>query len=207
MMKRFRTYNPLFLAIALLVSACGAEQAPTLSAVDVQSTAVAAAFTLVAQTQAAIPTNTPIPPTETATNTPPPTDTPVSLPTLQTLATVAPVSNNPNGAATVDPCSTRVLSSPPGRETQIKIVNTTRVPIKVSIYLNETLLGGCGWGYVELGRNSDTTITSWVEGCYNIWAWSDDPRGRFNSSGYGCVNNSDKWTFEVTDAVVRITPP
>ena len=62
--------------VATFVSACGAEPAPpTIAAVDVQNTAVAGAFTIVAQTQAAIPTATPLPPTETPTQTPLPTNT------------------------------------------------------------------------------------------------------------------------------------
>ncbi|HSG42414.1 MAG TPA: hypothetical protein VLA72_04595 [Anaerolineales bacterium] len=62
----------------LLISACGAQSTePSISAEDIQMTSVAAAFTIVAETQVAIPTNTQIPPTETSTPTQPPTDTPV----------------------------------------------------------------------------------------------------------------------------------
>src|SRR5687767_10978446 len=74
----------LIAAMTILISACGAPAAPTMSAADVQLTAVAAAFTVVAQTQAAIPTATLLPPTETASPTQPPTNTAVSLPTLET---------------------------------------------------------------------------------------------------------------------------
>ena len=73
-MKRF---SMLILALVstLILSACGATAAPstpTLSPLDLQSTAAAVAFTMIAQTQSAIPTATPIPPTATFTNTPPP---------------------------------------------------------------------------------------------------------------------------------------
>src|SRR5512138_3874334 len=98
------------IAVVLIISACAAP-VPTMSAADVQSTAVAAAFTMVAQTQEAIPTETPLPPTETPTQTPLPTDTPVVTPTLEVTFTSAPPTANPNA----DPCSTRVLSAPTGR--------------------------------------------------------------------------------------------
>ena len=66
-----------------MLSACGPEPEPTMSAADVQGTAVAAAWTMVAETQAAIPTATPIPPTETPLPTALPTNTiaPLELPT------------------------------------------------------------------------------------------------------------------------------
>jgi len=205
-MKHLKFPAILFL-IALIGSACAPQAAPTMNAADVQSTAVAAAFTMVAQTQAAIPTATPLPPTESPTETPLPTNTPVALPTLQVSPTTAAQAAAPTSAG-ADPCSTRVLSGPKGKETTIRIVNTTKVPVKVSIYLNETAgQGACGWGYVELAKNADTVITSWVQGCYNLWAWSDDPKGKFNSSGGGCINNPDKWTFEVGTGSVKFVGP
>jgi hypothetical protein len=205
-MKHLKFIAILFL-IALIASACAPQAAPTMNAADVQSTAVAAAFTMVAQTQAAIPTATPLPPTEIPTQTSLPTNTPVALPTLAVSPTAA-VQAAATTSSGTDPCSTRVLSGPKGKETTIRIVNTTKVPVKVSIYLNETAgQGACGWGYVELAKNADTVITSWVQGCYNLWAWSDDPKGKFNSSGGGCINNPDKWTFEVGTGSIKFVGP
>src|SRR5215217_6233828 len=107
-MKRLSILTVLVVA-TLIVSGCGAAPAtPTMSAVDVQNTAVAAAMTMIGETQAAIPTDTPLPPTEIPSQTPLPTDTPLPLPTLNVTltSTTAPVSNNSGG----DPCATRVLS-------------------------------------------------------------------------------------------------
>ncbi|MBK7449894.1 MAG: hypothetical protein IPJ47_10865 [Anaerolineales bacterium] len=57
---------PTMALLAVLVVACGGQPAePTLAPEEVQGTAIAAAFTMVAETQAAVPTNTPLPPTET----------------------------------------------------------------------------------------------------------------------------------------------
>ena len=206
-MKKFKILF-IFSILALIASACGAEPIPTMNAADVQSTAVAAAFTMIAQTQAAMPTATPLPPTNTPTATPLPTDTPASLPTVAGSPTVAAASGGASGAATVDPCSTRVLSDPPGRETIIRIVNTTNVAATVSMYLNETAgQGACGYRGYTLSKNNDVVITDLVQGCYNLWAWSDDPRGNFNSSGYGCINNSDKWTFEISSGTIKFVGP
>ena len=204
-MKRYSTFA--IVVIAMIISACGAEPAPTVNPVDVQNTAVAAAFTMVAQTQAAMPTATPLPPTETPTETPAPTDTPVALPTLN--VTLTPTVAASSGNSNADPCANRVLgSSPKGRETVIRIVNTTKVAVTVSLYLNETASHGeCGYRAYTLGKGNDVVINDLVQGCYNLWAWSDDPKGKFNSSGAGCINNPDKWTFEISASTIKFVGP
>lgn len=75
--------NVLIVAVlfVLLVSACGSQATPTANAGDVQATAQAAAFTMVAETQQAMPTATHIPPTEIPSETPLPSVTPIPLPT------------------------------------------------------------------------------------------------------------------------------
>jgi hypothetical protein len=208
-MKRFSTLT--IVVIALLISACGTPAAPTMQAADVQNTAVAAAFTMVAQTQAAIPTSTPLPPTEPPTQTPLPTNTPLPLPTSATLAvisspTTASVSSS-NSAGT-DPCATRVLSAPEGKETTIRIVNTTKLGVTVSLYLNETASkGACGYRSFTLAKNNDIVFTDLVQGCYNLWAWSDNAKGKFTSGGSGCINNPDKWTFEIRESNIKFIGP
>ncbi|HCR72581.1 MAG TPA: hypothetical protein DIW23_14150, partial [Anaerolineae bacterium] len=72
----FRKILPVVTIIAIFLVACGQQAEPTLSPEEVSGTAVAAAWTIVAETQAAIPTNTPVPPTETPSPTPLPTFTP-----------------------------------------------------------------------------------------------------------------------------------
>ena len=187
-----------------------------MQAVDIQHTAEAAAFTMVAQTQAAIPTNTPIPPTETPTQTPLLTDTPIPLPTSATLATVSPVGAAPTtapvsttaGDSGADPCLTRVLSDPPGKETTIRVVNTTKLAVLVSMYLNETASkGACGYRSFNLAKNNDIVFTDLVQGCYSLWAWSENAKGKFFSSGGGCINNSDKWTFEIRESNIKFVGP
>lgn len=203
-MKLFKTLS-IVMVLAALISACGAgqPQVPTISPQDVQGTAISAASTMVAQTQAAIPTNTPLPPTATFTFTPAFTDTPVASLTPAISPTPLPPTTDPN----VDPCSTRVLGSPRGRPTVIRIANMTNQPITVSVYLNETASHGeCGYRSYNLAKNNDVVINDLVQGCYNLWAWStgNDP---FQSGGYGCINNPDKWTFEVGKATIKFVGP
>ena len=206
-MKRLSILTLLVVA-TLIVSACGGEPAaPTMSAVDVQNTANAAALTMIADTQAAIPTDTPVPPTETATQTPLPTDTLLPSPTLNVTLTFtsAPTSSNAGGG---DPCANRVLAPKKGRETIIRVVNDTKVPVTVSMYLNETASHGeCGYRSIQLAKNSDIVYDDLVQGCYNLWAWSNDNKTPFNVNGYGCINNPDKWTFEVRDNTIKFTGP
>jgi hypothetical protein len=193
------------LVLAMLISACGAEPPPpTINAADVQNTAVAAAMTMVAQTQAAIPTATLPPPTETPTETPLPTNTVPPLPTLNVTftSTTAPVSNNSSG----DPCQTRVLSPERGRETIIRVVNTTKVTVTVSMYLNETAAHGeCGYRSFQLSKNNDIVYTDLVQGCYDLWAFSSS--SDVNARGGGCINNPDKWTFEIREDMIKFTGP
>ncbi len=85
--------------LILIVSACAPKAAaPTMNSLDVQHTAEAAAFTMVAQTQEAQPTSTPLPPTATATYTSLPTLTPIP----QSTSDSSIPSSTPLPALTVD---------------------------------------------------------------------------------------------------------
>ena len=205
----------LIALLAILTSACGAQPVPTVNAADVQHTAEAAAFTMVAQTQEAMPTATPLPPTEIPTNTPAATDTPAAVPTLDTsgattgasLPTLAPT-NVPAGGATVDPCANRQLAAnPKGRPTIIRIANMTKATVNVSLYLEETASAGeCGYRGYTLTKLSDVVINDLVQGCYDLWAWSQDgQKVHVNAVGGGCVNNPDKWTFQITENSIKFT--
>lgn len=196
-MKRFSV--PLFAAaISLLVSACAPEVVPTTSAADVQNTAVAAAFTIVAETQAAMPTATPLPPTPTASPTPMATNTPISLPTL--AATLTPVSSSGTNS---DPCNRPLGAEVAGRPTTIRLVNETKGPVVASLYLNLTPFGECGFRGYNLGKGDSVLIKDLPQGCYNVSVLINDPKNPGKAFGYGCINNPDKWTFEIHQDVVK----
>jgi len=173
-----------------------------MAAVDVQNTAIAGAFTLVAQTEAAIPTATPLPPTEAATLTPLPTNTALALQQTQ-VATFTPAA----AASTAgdDPCLTRILSwSPKGRPAKIRIVNTTKAAVTVSVYLNETSDHfECGYRVYSISPRGDVMISDLVQGCYYFLAYNNDPKTPVNAQGSGCTNNPDKWTIEIYEGILR----
>lgn len=192
-MKRFSILTQIFV-ITLIISACGAPQAtPTINPVDLQSTMLAAASTLVAETQAAIPTVTPPPPTATVTNTPEPTATFLPLSTLGGTFTPIP------GAG--DPCINNVLpASLEGEAIKIRIDNPTRGTIMVSVYLQRSSPQSvCGYRSYTLTAGQSLVINDLVEGCYTLWAWNPDPENYFMvTNGTSCLDKSNNWTFDIT---------
>lgn len=192
------------LAITLIIIACGdAPQAkPTIDPVDLQSTMVAAASTLVAETQAAIPTAT-IPPTATATNTPAFTPTIPPLPTLGATFTASPAPNPYAG----DPCINNLLpASLEGEKIKIRIDNPTRAAINVSVYLQQSGPGSvCGYRGYTLTAGGSLVISDLVEGCYTLWAWNPDPKGYFMvTNGTSCLDKSTTWAFDITPNGIRL---
>jgi hypothetical protein len=144
--------------LILLVSACAPQAAPTANPVDVQHTAEAGAFTMVAQTQAAIPTATPVPPTDTPVPTLPPTNTPPPLPTSSTQGTAvtlptgiptftqqAPSSGGSSTTDNQDVCN-QPLTAWQGPTANFTIANETKPAgtIVLSMYV-VTTMGQCGY--------------------------------------------------------------
>ena len=190
------------LVLTLLISACGAgapQATPTVNPVDLQSTMFAAAFTLVAETQAAIPTATPPLPTATTTNTPEPTATFVPLPAPGATFTPLP------GAG--DPCINNVLpASLEGETIKIRIDNPTRATIMVSVYLQQSgPQSVCGYRSYALAAGQSLVISDLVEGCYTLWAWNPDPQDYFMvTNGTSCLDNSNSWTFDISTNGIRL---
>jgi hypothetical protein len=206
-MKRFSILSQVLvqaLVLVAIISACGAPQAtPTIDPVDLQNTAVAGAFTLVAETQAAIPTVTPPPPTATSTNTPAFTATIPPLPTLGATFTASPAPNPYAG----DPCiNTPLPASLAGEKIKIRIDNPTRATIMVSVYVQQSGPGSvCGYRGYTLAGGSSLVITDLVEGCYSLWAWNPDPKDYFMvTNGTSCLDNSTNWTFDITPNGIRL---
>lgn len=145
-----RTALSLGLLLVLLAGACAPQAAPTQNPLDVQHTAEAAAFTMVAQTQESIPTNTAVPPTETASLTPPATLTSLPSPTVDpalATATVPPTNAQQQQASspTEENCS-KPLTAWKVPTASFTIANETKPQGKLvlSLYV-ETALGECGY--------------------------------------------------------------
>ena len=204
-MKRFSIFS-ITLVIVTLISACGGQPAePTISAENIQSTAVAAAFTIVAETQAAIPTNTPIPPTETTVPTLTPTETP--LPSSTPEGGIPISTSTPQTSENTDPCNKPLGGNVSGRDTIIRLVNNTKGDLVVSLYLNLTPFGECGYRGYNIGPTGSTLISDLPQGCYNVSVFVNDPKKPSKAFGYGCINNSDKWTFQINAENVILNAP
>lgn len=203
-MKRFSILAQL-ITITLIISACGAgepQATPTINPVDLQSTLVAAASTLVAETQAAIPTAT-TPPTATVTNTPAFTATLPPLPTLGATFTASPVAS-PNAN---DPCINTLLpASLEGEKIKIRIDNPTRETIMVSVNLQKSSPQSvCGYRSYTLTARQSLVISDLVEGCYSLWAWNPDPQDYFMvTNGTNCLDTSRDWTFDITPNGIQL---
>lgn len=206
-MKRL-TMISMLVSAALVISACGGTPAePTLSPEDIQSTSVAAAFTIIAETQAAIPTNTPLPPTDTPEPTPLPTDTPQPSPTLD-AAVVPTFTSVPQSSTTKDPCDKLLPNPITGHPARIRIHNNTRYEgVKISLYLGLTPFGECGFAHIPIfGRQQVETYTHLVQGGYTMYAWTDD--GQLNvGPAFVNITGPDMTTFEIRDGVISITGP
>ena len=191
------------LVITLITSACGAQAAPTVNAIDIQGTVAAAAFTMVAETQAAIPTATPPPPTATFTDTPAPTNTPLSLPSSE--ATFTPVPNGNSGSG--DPCINQPLPATlQGETVRIRIDNSTEAALSLTVYLNQTgPQSECGYRSYTLAPGQFVLINDLVEGCYTLWAWNPDPDAYFIvTNGTSCLDNSNPWVFDISTSSIRL---
>ncbi len=157
--------------LTVILTACGGQPAePTLPAEQVQQTAISAAFTIVAQTQAAIPTNTPLPPTETPSPTPLPTLPPPATPTvdfaLLPTATQAPVSSSGE-----DNCLKPLNIAEAGPQSNARFENVSGgTTVTLSLNLATNLHGQCGTLVYTLGKN-EKLVVSLPKGEYFAYAW------------------------------------
>ena len=183
--------------LALLVSACSAPAVPTVDPSDIQSTAAAAAFTLIAETQAAKPTDTLIPPTETllptATLTLSPTLDALATPTITLLPTGLPTLT-PQPATGNDPCNKALLSWE-GPSASFTIVNETRPRGEILLLISVlTRMGECGW------LNIYSTSFSGPAGSYSAAAFVD---GQQDFKVFGAFEiNEGGWKIIVRNDVI-----
>lgn len=191
---------PTLALLAVLTVACGGQPAePTLSPDQVQGTAISAAFTMVAQTQAAIPTNTPLPPTETPSPTPLPTFTPLPLPTqpIAALPTATTASSSGGGGQ----CDSILNIAEAGPQSNVRFENETGGTVGLSLYMyTPNKFAQCGShpsNPIAVGKNERVTI-SLPKGNYYAFAWITMPDGdQRTAEGYFWNKEADNHLFPV----------
>jgi hypothetical protein len=159
----------------LLVSACAPQSTPTANPVDIQHTAEAAALTMVAETQAAVPTATLVPPTDTPSPTQPPSSTPLPLTTPGTPGSITPTNtqqalqsqptSNSGGGNTQDNCN-QPLTAWQGPTANFSISNQSKPAgtIVLSMYV-VTDLGQCGY-LIITGNSFSGPIGNYSAGAF-----------------------------------------
>lgn len=196
-----RKIFPVFVALALFVTACGQQAEPTMSPEEVQGTAVAAAWTMVAMTQAAIPTATPIPPTETPSPTPLPTFTPVVLPSPTTDFALLPTATQAASSGGGGLCSGILNMAEAGPQSNVRLENKSGGTASVSLFMYApNAFGQCG----SMASNpyvltkGATLVVSLPKGNYYAYAWITFSGGKVGSAeGYFVNKVADDHLFPV----------
>ena len=179
---------PILLILAVFLTACAGEPAaPTMSAADVNNTAVAAAWTVVAATQQAIPTETPLPPTEIPSPTPFPTNTPepLALPTLPAVLPTATVSSDSN-------CLKPLNVGEAGPKSPIRIENEsggTITWLSLNLVEGTNKFGQCGAISVANIKPGEWKTMQIPKGTWWVWAGITHKNGSStNASGSFTLN-------------------
>jgi hypothetical protein len=183
--------------LAFMLSACGAKATPT---PDVMATANASASTMIAETQAAMPTEPPVLlPTEAPTESPQPSPTIPPLPTVPVLA--SPTVAAPKGSG--GECSGTISTSKGESTATIVINNNTKVLLGVSLYLNKNSFGDCGYWSSPAGipANSSVTLSNFPasNSCYHVTAWTLAGKPIFKTANDFCIRfNAIQFRLNVT---------
>ncbi len=185
----FKKIIPVLAVIAVFITACGPQGTPTLAPAEVEGTAVSSAWTVVAMTQLAVPTATPVPPTETPSPTPLPTFTPLPLPTLDTAPLVLPTATQQAAGSSGGSCDGLLNMAEAGPQSNIRVENESGGTVTFSLWLDTNAFGQCGFvpGISELGKG-EKRVMSIPKGLYTAWALIALPGGS-SSTASGLVNN------------------
>jgi len=191
--------------LVLLSSACGTKATPTVDPALMQASAIAAANTMLAMTQEAMPTETPVPPTEAPTETPQPTPTVAPIATVPILPspTTAPpaAAGNPAGE-----CSGPIKPSKGSPLSSITINNKTNVLLGVSLYLSKNTWGDCGFWSSPAGVSPTSSVTvnaPAANSCYHITVWTLSGKPSFMNGSNFCVGMAPAhYTLNVTTETI-----
>ncbi len=169
---------------ALVLAACGGRAAPTVDPGQIQASAVAAASTMVALTQAAIPTPSPEPPTALPNPTELPSPTLLALPTLDTsgFPTAAPAPTIASGTSTTD-CNHPLDVGSAGPKHNTVIINASDGTFNISLNLYQTnSFGQCGAISISNVGKSDRISVGLPSGYWFAYAWVTLKKGGSSTS-------------------------
>lgn len=171
--------------LSLAASACAPQATATVNPLDIQHTAEAAAFTMIAQTEEAVPTATLVPPTETPT----PTLTPITSPTSDVIPTAT---RSQSSGSTQDDCN-KALTAWDGPTAKLNLANETKPKgtVTLSLYV-VTELGECG--YLSQQFESSGSLSGPV-GQYSAGAFVDGKKDFKVFGGFRITQGS--WTIVV----------
>lgn len=178
-----RLPTAISLLMLFVISACGIAE-PALSERDIENTAVAAAWIAITETQAALPSPTPVPPTFT----PEPTATPA--PTIALLPTLP-----PTVAVAVTPtaeCSQIPAAEPKGTLVTVEFTNESQGSANLAFgMLSPNEFGECFTYSYVIGRGNVVSAKV-VAGCYWGYAWITGSETSVARSGDAvlCVTNT-----------------
>jgi hypothetical protein len=207
----------VLLVLTALLTACGPEATPTMSPEDVQGTAVAAAWTVVAETQAAIPTSTPEPPTAAPSPTVLPTFTP-PLPTSGTPGSLSTATQNPlalaptSTSASSDSCLIALNVAEAGPKKRLRIENQTGGPVNLSLNLwQKNAFGQCGaLSWSNIAKNAKIIIEI-PSGDWFAYAWITLPGGGSSEASgsfyLGPSKTDDLIRLLITEDVINVVGP
>ncbi len=195
----------LLTALSLFLGACGAiapteEPTPALTGEDIQETAVAMAWTMAAQTIEAMPTETftPLPPTPTFT----PVFTATPIFTATPFATQTPL---PSATPEGDVCN-KILSGWEGKESKVLVINETKHPVGVSLFLYQSSRGYCGYLSATIDKKGSTTFTIPI-GYYSVSVWAQDGSSYSKWLDLTGILNPDKHTLYIRDDKLKFVTP
>jgi hypothetical protein len=181
---------PILLTLAVFLTACAPQGTPTMAPVDVQNTAVSAAWTMVAATQMAIPTATPLPPTEVPSPTPLPTFTPVPIEVLPTLPAVSlPTATS---ASADSNCLKPLNMGEAGPTSPIRVENEsggTITWLSLNLVEGSNKYGQCGAiSMSNVGPNATKTIQI-PKGTWWVWAGISYKDGSSSNASGSFITN------------------
>ncbi len=181
---------PLILILTILLSGCGAlnsatpaaDATATISVEDIRATADAMVYAMLTQTQAAMPTNTPVPPTETPTLVPTATITLVptiaedaattddvaATPTTEAAA-IIPTSTTASTSSATFPCTEKPLTAWEVNSATVTVTNNVPNTQAYVFFCITTIDGQAGYITVNAGSSAQipygyVTATAWVSG-------------------------------------------